>query len=89
MTAALIAAWFQRKLRWQLAAYFERPKSSPLAVSPALCRSLSYDKTRLLRQKGAAAQHRKLRGSGGGGVVRSLVFRTVVEFGEPPSFLKA
>jgi transposase-like protein len=28
----------------------------------------------LLRQKGAAAQHRKLRGSGGGGVVRSLVF---------------
>lgn len=27
----------------------------------------------LLRQKGAAAQHRKLRGSGGGGVVRSLV----------------
>ena len=54
-----------------------------------LRRSLSYDKTRLLRQKGAAAQHRKLRGSGGGGVVRSLVFRTVVEFGEPPSFLKA
>lgn len=28
----------------------------------------------LLRQKGAAAQHRKLRGSGGDGVVRSLVF---------------
>ena len=28
----------------------------------------------LLRQKGAAAQHRKLRGSGGGSVVRSLVF---------------
>lgn len=28
----------------------------------------------LLRQKGAAAQHRKLRGSGGGGLVRSLVF---------------
>ncbi len=31
--------------------------------------------SRLLRQKGAAAQHRKLRGSGGGGVVRSLVFQ--------------
>ncbi len=30
-------------------------------------------KSWLLRQKGAAAQHRKLRGSGGGGVVRSLV----------------
>ena len=29
----------------------------------------------LLRQKGAAAQHRKLRGSGGGGVVRSLVLQ--------------
>lgn len=28
---------------------------------------------RLLKQKGAAARHRKLRGSGGGGVVRSLV----------------
>ncbi|PRY84905.1 hypothetical protein CLV74_1191, partial [Donghicola tyrosinivorans] len=27
----------------------------------------------LLRQKGAAARHRNLRGSGGGGVVRSLV----------------
>ena len=37
MTAALIAAWFQRKFRWQLAAYFERPKSSPLAAIPALC----------------------------------------------------
>lgn len=31
--------------------------------------------SRLLRQKGAAARHRKLRGSGGGGVVRSLVFQ--------------
>jgi transposase len=31
--------------------------------------------SRLLMQKGAAAQHRKLRGSGGGGVVRSLVFQ--------------
>ena len=31
--------------------------------------------SRLLIQKGAAAQHRKLRGSGGGGVVRSLVFQ--------------
>lgn len=31
--------------------------------------------SRLLRQMGAAAQHRKLRGSGGGGVVRSLVFQ--------------
>ena len=31
--------------------------------------------SRLLRQKGAAAKHRKLRGSGGGGVVRSLVFQ--------------
>ncbi|WP_226936687.1 transposase, partial [Pseudogemmobacter faecipullorum] len=31
--------------------------------------------SRLLRQKGAVAQHRKLRGSGGGGVVRSLVFQ--------------
>ena len=31
--------------------------------------------SRLPRQKGAAAQHRKLRGSGGGGVVRSLVFQ--------------
>lgn len=31
--------------------------------------------SRLLRQKGAAAQHRKLRGSGGGCVVRSLVFQ--------------
>jgi transposase len=29
----------------------------------------------LLRQKGAAARHRKLRGSGGGCVVRSLVFQ--------------
>lgn len=29
----------------------------------------------LLRQKGAAARHRKLRGSGGGGVVRSLVLQ--------------
>ena len=29
----------------------------------------------LLMQKGAAAQHRKLRGSGGGGVVRSLVLQ--------------
>ena len=31
--------------------------------------------SRLLMQKGAAARHRKLRGSGGGGVVRSLVFQ--------------
>ena len=31
--------------------------------------------SRLPRQKGAAAQHRKLRGSGGGGVVRSLVLQ--------------
>ena len=31
--------------------------------------------SRLLMQKGAAAQHRKLRGSGGGRVVRSLVFQ--------------
>ena len=31
--------------------------------------------SRLPRQKGAAAQHRKLRGSGGGRVVRSLVFQ--------------
>src|SRR5690606_1787309 len=31
--------------------------------------------SRLPRQKGAAAQHRKLRGSGGGGVVRSLVLK--------------
>lgn len=31
-------------------------------------------KSWLLRQKGAAAQHCKLQGSGGGGVVRSLVF---------------
>ena len=31
-------------------------------------------KSWLLRQKGASAQHRKLQGSGGGGVVRSLVF---------------
>ncbi|CAM3471947.1 Transposase [Paracoccus nototheniae] len=29
----------------------------------------------LLRQKGVAARHRKLRGSGGGGVVRSLVLQ--------------
>jgi hypothetical protein len=26
----LIAAWFQTKLRWQLAAYLERPKSNAL-----------------------------------------------------------
>ena len=32
-------------------------------------------KSWFLRQKGATAQHRKLRGSGGGGVVRSLVFQ--------------
>ena len=31
--------------------------------------------SRLLMQKGAAARHRKLPGSGGGGVVRSLVFQ--------------
>jgi len=31
--------------------------------------------SRLLIQKGAAAQHRKPRGSGGGGAVRSLVFQ--------------
>ena len=31
--------------------------------------------SRLLMQKGAAAQHRKLRGSGGGGAVRSLVLK--------------
>ena len=29
-TAVLIAAWFQTKLRWQLAAYLERPKSNAL-----------------------------------------------------------
>lgn len=31
-------------------------------------------KSWFLRQKGATARHRKLQGSGGGGVVRSLVF---------------
>ena len=31
--------------------------------------------SRLLMQKGATAQHRKLRGSGGGGAVRSLVLK--------------
>ena len=30
-TAAVIAPRFQRKFRWQLAAYFDRLKSSPLA----------------------------------------------------------
>jgi len=37
------------------------------AAELVLCKSW------FLRQKGATAQHRKLRGSGGGGVVRSLV----------------
>jgi transposase-like protein len=41
----------------------------------------------LLRQKGAAARHRKLRGSGGGGVVRSLVLQDRGRVDEPPSFL--
>ena len=41
-----------------------------------------------LRQKGAAAQHRKLRGSGGGGVVRSLVFWNRGRVWRPPSFLE-
>ena len=29
-TTALIATWFQAKLKWQLAAYLERPKSNAL-----------------------------------------------------------
>lgn len=41
----------------------------------------------LLSQKGAAARHRKLRGSGGGGVVRSLVLQDRGRVDEPPSFL--
>ena len=41
-----------------------------------------------LRQKGAAAQHRNLRGSGGGGVVRSLVFWNRGRVWRPPSFLE-
>jgi transposase-like protein len=40
----------------------------------AMAKLVLWD-SRLLIQKGAAAQHRKLRGSGGGGVVRSLVFQ--------------
>ncbi len=36
---------------------------------------MSYENPWLLRQKGAAAQHRKLLGSGGGGAVRSLVLQ--------------
>ena len=40
----------------------------------ALAELVLWD-SRLPRQKGAAAQHRKLRGSGGGGVVRSLVLQ--------------
>jgi transposase len=40
----------------------------------AMAKLVLWD-SRLLMQKGAAARHRKLRGSGGGGVVRSLVFQ--------------
>lgn len=51
-----------------IVAWLSKRRLSPLA-------ELVLWNSWLLMQKGAAAQHRKLRGSGGGGVVRSLVLQ--------------
>ncbi|MCB5411225.1 hypothetical protein H0485_14630, partial [Pseudogemmobacter sp. CC-YST710] len=57
-------------------AFAEAPsKARNAAVDRFVEAELVLWNSRLLRQKGAVAQHRKLRGSGGGGVVRSLVFQ--------------